>query len=166
MPIANSPSHGVRFSEFHSRACRIFLRVSGVPGPTRRASVLSATPSAAASLRRLAPDRRTQRSPYGCGPILHAARSHGAFIHFDMEQYAFKDLTLRIFRQILEEDEFHDWPNAGIALQALMAPAYAVPRMLSDAHLALQDFDFYEIHEAFAGQVLCTLKAWADPCSR
>ena len=45
----------------------------------------------------------------------------------------------------------------------LMAPAYAVPRMLSDAGLALQDFDFYEIHEAFAGQVLSTLKAWADP---
>jgi acetyl-CoA C-acetyltransferase len=45
----------------------------------------------------------------------------------------------------------------------LMAPAYAVPRMLADAQLTLQDFDFYEIHEAFAGQVLCTLKAWADP---
>jgi acetyl-CoA C-acetyltransferase len=45
----------------------------------------------------------------------------------------------------------------------LMAPAYAVPRMLKDAHLTLQDFDFYEIHEAFAGQVLCTLKAWNDP---
>jgi acetyl-CoA C-acetyltransferase len=45
----------------------------------------------------------------------------------------------------------------------LMAPAYAVPRMLADAQLALQDFEFYEIHEAFAGQVLCTLKAWADP---
>jgi acetyl-CoA C-acetyltransferase len=45
----------------------------------------------------------------------------------------------------------------------LMAPAYAVPRMLKDANLSLQDFDFYEIHEAFAGQVLCTLKAWADP---
>src|SRR5208283_3342304 len=45
----------------------------------------------------------------------------------------------------------------------LMAPAYAVPRMLGDAKLSLQDFDFYEIHEAFAGQVLCTLKAWADP---
>jgi acetyl-CoA C-acetyltransferase len=45
----------------------------------------------------------------------------------------------------------------------LMAPAYAVPRMLNDAQLRLQDFDFYEIHEAFAGQVLCTLKAWADP---
>ena len=45
----------------------------------------------------------------------------------------------------------------------LMAPAYAVPRMLKDANLQLQDFDFYEIHEAFAGQVLCTLKAWDDP---
>jgi acetyl-CoA C-acetyltransferase len=45
----------------------------------------------------------------------------------------------------------------------LMAPAYAVPRMLNDAQLGLEDFDFYEIHEAFAGQVLCTLKAWADP---
>jgi acetyl-CoA C-acetyltransferase len=45
----------------------------------------------------------------------------------------------------------------------LMAPAYAVPRMLNDARLTLQDFDFYEIHEAFAGQVLCTLKAWSDP---
>jgi acetyl-CoA C-acetyltransferase len=45
----------------------------------------------------------------------------------------------------------------------LMAPAYAVPRMLSDANFGLQDFDFYEIHEAFAGQVLCTLKAWTSP---
>jgi len=45
----------------------------------------------------------------------------------------------------------------------LMAPAYAVPKMLNDARLTLQDFDYYEIHEAFAGQVLCTLKAWADP---
>lgn len=42
----------------------------------------------------------------------------------------------------------------------LMAPAYAVPRMLQDAGLTLQDFDYYEIHEAFAAQVLCTLKAW------
>ena len=48
----------------------------------------------------------------------------------------------------------------------LMAPAYAVPMMLKDAGLTLADFDFYEIHEAFAAQVLCTLKAWesADFC--
>ncbi|NED42045.1 acetyl-CoA C-acetyltransferase [Amycolatopsis sp. SID8362] len=45
----------------------------------------------------------------------------------------------------------------------LMAPAYAVPRMLAKAGLTLQDFDFYEIHEAFASQVLATLKAWEDP---
>jgi len=42
----------------------------------------------------------------------------------------------------------------------LMAPAYAVPTMLKKAGMSLQDFDFYEIHEAFAAQVLCTLKAW------
>ncbi|MBK6596809.1 MAG: acetyl-CoA C-acetyltransferase [Proteobacteria bacterium] len=42
----------------------------------------------------------------------------------------------------------------------LMAPAYAVAAMLQDAALGLQDFDYYEIHEAFAAQVLCTLKAW------
>jgi acetyl-CoA C-acetyltransferase len=45
----------------------------------------------------------------------------------------------------------------------LMAPAYGVPRLLADAGLRLQDFDFYEIHEAFAAQVLCTLKAWQSP---
>jgi acetyl-CoA C-acetyltransferase len=45
----------------------------------------------------------------------------------------------------------------------LMAPVYAVPRLLARNNLSLQDFDFYEIHEAFAAQVLCTLKAWEDP---
>jgi acetyl-CoA C-acetyltransferase len=45
----------------------------------------------------------------------------------------------------------------------LMAPAYAMPRMLARAGLKLQEFDYYEIHEAFAAQVLCTLKAWEDP---
>ncbi|WP_432478551.1 acetyl-CoA C-acetyltransferase [Nocardioides sp. GXQ0305] len=45
----------------------------------------------------------------------------------------------------------------------LMAPAYAVARMLQREGLTLQDFDFYEIHEAFASQVLSTLKAWEDP---
>ncbi|WP_243048516.1 acetyl-CoA C-acetyltransferase [Dyella sp. RRB7] len=48
----------------------------------------------------------------------------------------------------------------------LMAPTVAVPRMLARQGLTLQDFDFYEIHEAFAAQVLCTLRAWesADYC--
>jgi len=42
----------------------------------------------------------------------------------------------------------------------LMAPAYAAPRLLQRNGMRLQDFDFYEIHEAFSGQVLCTLAAW------
>ncbi|HPU13824.1 MAG TPA: acetyl-CoA C-acetyltransferase [Aeromicrobium sp.] len=53
-----------------------------------------------------------------------------------------------------------DYVNGGEGL--LMAPAYAVPRMLARQGLSLQDFDFYEIHEAFAGQVLTTLAAWED----
>ena len=50
----------------------------------------------------------------------------------------------------------------------LMAPTIAVPRMLARHGLTLQDFDFYEIHEAFAAQVLCTLRAWesADYCKQ
>ena len=49
---------------------------------------------------------------------------------------------------------------AGMKEGMLMAPAYAVPRMLDRAGMKLQGFDIYEIHEAFAAQVLCTLKAW------
>jgi acetyl-CoA C-acetyltransferase len=45
----------------------------------------------------------------------------------------------------------------------LMAPAYAMSSMLNDVQLSLQDFDYYELHEAFAAQVLCTLKAWESP---
>ncbi|MEV6524737.1 acetyl-CoA C-acetyltransferase [Longispora sp. NPDC051575] len=54
-----------------------------------------------------------------------------------------------------------DYVHGGEGL--LMAPAYAVPKMLQRAGLTLQDFDFYEIHEAFASQVLATLKAWESP---
>ena len=49
---------------------------------------------------------------------------------------------------------------AGAPEGLLLGPTYAVSRMLERARLALQDFDLYEIHEAFAAQVLCTLKAW------
>jgi acetyl-CoA C-acetyltransferase len=54
-----------------------------------------------------------------------------------------------------------DYVHGGEGL--LMAPAYAMARMLQREGLTLQDFDFYEIHEAFASQVLATLKAWEDP---
>lgn len=56
------------------------------------------------------------------------------------------------------------WANDFVAGEGLlMAPATAVSKMLDRAGLTLQDFDFYEIHEAFAAQVLATLKAWEDP---
>jgi acetyl-CoA C-acetyltransferase len=61
-----------------------------------------------------------------------------------------------------------DWETAAVDYVhgqegLLMAPAYAMPRMLKRNDLKLQDFDFYEIHEAFASQVLATLKVWNDP---
>lgn len=59
---------------------------------------------------------------------------------------------------------FHDAQSAAVdhvhGAGLLMAPTIAVAQMLKRNHLTLQDFDFYEIHEAFAGQVLSTLKAW------
>src|SRR5262249_4130605 len=54
-----------------------------------------------------------------------------------------------------------DFVHGGEGL--LMAPVYAVPRMLARAGLSLRDFDLYELHEAFASQVLATLKAWEAP---
>ena len=56
-------------------------------------------------------------------PILRAAREHGAYIHFDMEQYAFKDLTLDIFQQVLMEAEFRDFADVGIVIQAYLPDA-------------------------------------------
>jgi len=53
-------------------------------------------------------------------PILRSAKQRGAFVNFDMEQYTFKDVTLRIFREILSEYEFHNWPDIGIAIQAYL----------------------------------------------
>jgi len=66
----------------------------------------------------------------------------------------------------------HDVEAAAVNFVAgeglLMAPTIAVSRLLQRNGLSLQDFDFYEIHEAFAGQVICTLRAWesADYCKR
>jgi RHH-type proline utilization regulon transcriptional repressor/proline dehydrogenase/delta 1-pyrroline-5-carboxylate dehydrogenase len=53
-------------------------------------------------------------------PILRLARQNHAFVNVDMEQYSYKEVTLHIFRRVLEEDEFRDWPDAGIAIQAYL----------------------------------------------
>ena len=54
-------------------------------------------------------------------PLLRKAREHHAYVHVDMEQYSYKDLTLEIFKQTLLEDEFRDWSDVGIVIQAYLA---------------------------------------------
>ena len=56
-------------------------------------------------------------------PILRVARETGAFVNVDMEQYAHKDLTYAIFREVLSEPEFRDWPDVGIVAQAYLTEA-------------------------------------------
>jgi len=65
-------------------------------------------------------------------PILALAKRTGAFVNFDMEQYSFKDTTLHIFRRILGEPEFRDWPHVGIAIQAYLKDSEADLTQLLD----------------------------------
>ena len=65
-------------------------------------------------------------------PIFRSAREHGAFVNFDMEQFAYKDTTIAIFRELLEEDEFRDWTDVGIALQVYLRDTEADVHALAD----------------------------------
>ena len=58
-------------------------------------------------------------------PILRRAREHGAFINFDMESYAHKNITLELFKKTFTDKEFKDWPHAGIVIQAYLRDAEA-----------------------------------------
>jgi acetyl-CoA C-acetyltransferase len=83
-----------------------------------------------------------------------------AAVFLSSEEYALKNGHEILAYLTFAEEAAVDYKNKeGL----LMAPAYAIPRMLERANLKFQDFDFYEIHEAFAAQVLCTLKALNDP---
>ena len=80
---------------------------------------------------------------------------------FGSEEWA-KERNLPLLARFVDgEGAAVDYVNGNEGL--LMAPVYAVPRLLERNGLSLQDFDFYEIHEAFASTVLATLKAWEDP---
>ena len=75
------------------------------------------------------------------------------------EEYAVKNnLTIQAYLKDVQATAVDYVHGAGL----LMAPTSAVANLLQRNRLTLQDFDFYEIHEAFAGQLLCTLKAWED----
>jgi RHH-type proline utilization regulon transcriptional repressor/proline dehydrogenase/delta 1-pyrroline-5-carboxylate dehydrogenase len=65
-------------------------------------------------------------------PILRLARERGAFVNLDMEQFAFKNLTIEIFKSILGEAEFRDWPDVGIAIQAYLRDTENDLRSLAD----------------------------------
>ncbi len=65
-------------------------------------------------------------------PILRVARKQGAFVNVDMEQYAHKDLSFAIFRQVMAEPEFRDWADVGIVVQAYTPEAEADLVMLRD----------------------------------
>ena len=56
-------------------------------------------------------------------PLLTAARECGAYLHIDMEHYAFKDLTIEIFKDVLMEKEFRDFADVGIVIQAYLPDA-------------------------------------------
>jgi len=66
------------------------------------------------------PERTMQAVLDRLRPILRAARDTGSFINIDMEHYAVKDLTLEIFKRVLMEPEFRDWPDCGIVIQCYM----------------------------------------------
>jgi acetyl-CoA C-acetyltransferase len=87
----------------------------------------------------------------GASAVLLASDAWAQAHRFDVQAYLVDAETAAV--------DFSGSKREGL----LMAPAYAVPRLLSRNGLRLQDFDYYEIHEAFAAQVLCTLKAWEDP---
>lgn len=74
------------------------------------------------------------------------------------EEWAAENRLTPLARIVDSQAAAVDFVNGGEGL--LMAPAYAVPQLLERNNLALGDFDYYEIHEAFAATVLCHLKAW------
>ena len=78
------------------------------------------------------PDGTRASSSTDCGRSSARPDSIGSFVNIDMEQYAFKDLTIHLFRTVLEEAEFRDWPDVGIALQAYLRETEADLRQLAE----------------------------------
>lgn len=99
-------------------------------GPLPRVNVSIKLSSLFSQFDPMAPEHTSAIVRARLRPILRAAMQQRAFVNIDMEQYAFKDLTLRIFEEILEEDEFRAWPNAGIAIQAYLQSCEADLRRL------------------------------------
>ena len=89
-------------------------------GPLARVNVSVKLSSLYSQFDPIAPVETARAVKHRLRPLLQAARRQNTFVNFDMEQYASKDLTLQIFRDILMEDEFRDWGDVGIAIQAYL----------------------------------------------
>jgi RHH-type transcriptional regulator, proline utilization regulon repressor / proline dehydrogenase / delta 1-pyrroline-5-carboxylate dehydrogenase len=89
-------------------------------GPLARVNVSIKLSSLFSQFDPMAPEHTSAAVRSRLRPIMRAALKHRAFVNFDMEQSSFKDLTIRIFQEILDEDEFRAWPDVGIAIQAYL----------------------------------------------
>ena len=152
-PAASPP----RTSAASSTTCDALPRPDPRPEPAPRHDAGEARRAQA----RLRPGRRRATMTAGnSSPLTDGASA----VLLASEEWAAERGTCPCWRTSTpHETAAVDFVHGGEGL--LMAPAYAVPRMLDRAGLTLQDFDFYEIHEAFASQVLATLTAWEDPSS-
>jgi RHH-type proline utilization regulon transcriptional repressor/proline dehydrogenase/delta 1-pyrroline-5-carboxylate dehydrogenase len=89
-------------------------------GPIPRANLSLKLTSLTARFNALHAETTHDRVAARLRPILRTARTLGAYVHVDMEQYAHKDLAFDIFRKVLSEPEFRDWPDVGIVAQAYL----------------------------------------------
>jgi len=92
-------------------------------GPIPRVNVSLKLSALTSQFRPVDPAGTTEAVKTRLRPILRSARIHDAHVHVDMEQYAYKRLTLEIFQQILMEDEFRDMSDVGIVIQAYQPEA-------------------------------------------
>jgi RHH-type proline utilization regulon transcriptional repressor/proline dehydrogenase/delta 1-pyrroline-5-carboxylate dehydrogenase len=96
-------------------------RIDSSPaGPIPKVNVSVKLSSLYSQFDPIAPANTTRQVLSRLRPILRLAKSLGVFVNIDMEQHAFKDLTLDIFESVLSEDPFKDWENVGIAIQAYL----------------------------------------------
>ncbi|MHC4608736.1 MAG: proline dehydrogenase family protein, partial [Planctomycetota bacterium] len=89
-------------------------------GPMPRVNVSVKLTSLDAHFDPIDPVRARRRVNARLRPILRAARRHGAFVNIDLESFAVRDLTLDLFKTLLREPEFRDWPDVGIVVQAYL----------------------------------------------
>ena len=143
---------------------------SGPDGPIPRVNVSVKLSSLFSQFDPIDPEGTSRQVRQRLRPIMRLAKQHGVLINLDMEQFAFKDTTLRIFRDILSEDEFRDWPDAGIAIQAylrcclddLKALAAWVEQRGTPIHVRLVKGAYWDFETVIAAQNDWPVPVWTN----